>query len=69
MMLPQGICSLVVVRNINGQRGVGVLCNGAEKRDILSAIALHCKQLINGLLYILFLRGQRYCDESSMLPV
>lgn len=61
MMFLKGIESLVVVRNINGQRGVGILCNGAERHGIQCAISLHFKQLINGLLYILFLRGQRYC--------
>lgn len=61
MMFLKGIGFLVVVRNINGQHGVGVVCNGAERQDIQNAISLHFKQLINGLLYILFLRGQMYC--------
>lgn len=69
MMFLKGIGSLELIRNINGHRGVGILCNRAKRRGIPCAISLHFKQLINGLLYILFLKGQRYCLESSMLPV
>lgn len=60
-MFLKGINSLVLIRNINGHRGVGILCNGAGRHDIPRAISLHFKQLIDGLLYILFLKGQRYC--------
>ena len=56
MMFLKGISSLVLVRNINGHRAVGILCNGAGRHDIPCAISLHFKQLIDGLYISCFSR-------------